>query len=74
MAVPAFVAVLRQQSLGLGGRIDRLRLQPFDPGEAVSLLAPSLGIEEVVGQRLRVALGEAERAQPGQGVFGPQAR
>jgi hypothetical protein len=40
----------------------------------VSLLAPSLGIEEVVGQRLRVALGEAERAQPGQGVFGPQAR
>jgi hypothetical protein len=72
--VPAFVALLRQQPLGTGGRIDRLGLQPFDPGEAVSLLAPSLGIEEVVGERLRLRLGEAERAEPGQGVFCPQAR
>jgi hypothetical protein len=40
----------------------------------VSLLAPSLGIEEVVGERLRLRLGEAERAEPGQGVFCPQAR
>jgi hypothetical protein len=68
-SVPALVALPRQQPLGPGGRIDLLSLQPFDPGETVSLLAPSFGIEEVVGERLRLELGEAERAQPGQGVF-----
>jgi hypothetical protein len=40
----------------------------------VSLLATSLGIEEVVGERLRLALCEAEGTQSGQGVFSPQAR
>jgi hypothetical protein len=73
-AVPALVAFRGQQLLRLGGGVDGLGLQPFDPSEAVSLLAPSLGIEEVVGERLRLPLGEAEGTQPGQGVFGPQAR
>jgi hypothetical protein len=36
------------------------------------VLTASFCIEEVVGERLRLALGEAEGAQPGQGVFGLQ--
>jgi hypothetical protein len=73
-SVPALVPLLREQSLRLGGGIDVLGLQPFDPREAVSLLAAPLRIEEVIGERLRLTLGEAEGAKPGQGVFGPQPR
>jgi hypothetical protein len=35
----------------------------------MSRLASSFGVEEVVGERLRLELGEAQRAEPGEGVF-----
>jgi hypothetical protein len=35
----------------------------------VSFLTASFGIEKVVGERLGFALGIAEGAQPGQGIF-----
>jgi hypothetical protein len=72
-SVPALVPLLREQLLRLRDRIDSLCFQPLDPGETVTSLAASLGIEEVVGERLRLALGEAEGAQPGQGVLCPQS-
>jgi hypothetical protein len=71
-SVPALVPLLGEQALRLGGGIDVLRLQPRDSRKSVSFLAASFGIEKVVGERLRVALREAEDAQPGQGVFGLQ--
>ena len=73
-SVPALVSLFREQPLRLSGRIDVLGLQPLDPGEAVPLLAPPFGVKEVVGEGLRLALGEAEGAQPGQSVVGLQPR
>lgn len=70
--VPALVPLLREQPQRLGGRIDVLRLQPRNPGEAVSGLTASFRIEKVVGERLCFAFGIAEGAEPGQGVFGLQ--
>ena len=70
--VPALVALLREQPLRRGGGIDLLGLEPLDTREAVPLLSAPLRIEEVVGERLRLRLGEAEGAKPRQGVFGPQ--
>jgi hypothetical protein len=40
------------------------RLQPVDAREPVPGLASNLGVEEVVGERLRRRLVEPERAQP----------
>ena len=60
---PALVASLRDHALGLGDRIEPIeRLEPVDARQAVAALAPAFGIEEVLGQRSRVLLGEAERA------------
>ena len=73
-SVPALVPLFRQQPLRLRDRIDVLRFEPLDPGQTVASLAASFGIEEVVGERLGLALSEAEGAQPGQGVFGLQPR
>src|SRR5262249_35518151 len=62
--VPALEARLVEHPLRPGVRIDAVeRLEPRDPGEAVTLFAAVLGVEEVVGERLRVALAEAERAE-----------
>ena len=73
-SVPALVPLLRQQPLRLRDRIDDLCFEPLDPGQTVASLAASFGIEEVVGERLRLVLGEAEGEEPGQGVFGLQPR
>ena len=71
-SIPALVPLLSEQPLRLGGRNDVLRLQPRDSRKAVAFLTAPFGIDKVVGERLGFALGIAEGAQPGQGVFGLQ--
>jgi hypothetical protein len=60
-AVPAFETFVRNESLRPCRRIDVLLFKPWDSGEAVPLLAAALCVEEVLGKRLGIALGEAER-------------
>jgi hypothetical protein len=58
---PALEARLGQNTLRPCSRIEvRQRCEPFDPGEPVPLLPPPLGIQEVVRERRRVGLREAE--------------
>ena len=55
-SVPALVAALGDLNLGPGGRIEiRQRREPVDPRQPVPGPAPPLGVEEVIGERLRVA-------------------
>jgi hypothetical protein len=61
--VPALEAGLVEHALRARVGVDAVeRLEPRDPGETVALLAAALGVEEVVGERLRIVLAEAERA------------
>src|SRR5207253_10148693 len=63
--LPALVTSLGDDALGLGAGVETLqRLEPLDPCEAVPTVAAPLGIEEVVGERSRILVGEAERAEP----------
>ena len=51
--------------LGPRRRIEALeRREPVDPRQAVPELPPPLGIEEVIGERSRIGVGESERGQP----------
>jgi hypothetical protein len=55
--------------LGPRRRIEALeRREPVDPRQPVPQLPPPLGIEEVVGERSRVGVGESERGQPAEGT------
>jgi hypothetical protein len=63
--LPALEARLVVNALGPSVRIDSLeRLQPRDPCQPVAFLAAALCVEEVLGERARVPIGEPERAQP----------
>ena len=70
-AVPALEALLGLEPLGASVDVDLTAGEPLDPRQPVAALAATLGVQEVIGQELRLALGEAELAQLGQGVFGP---
>jgi hypothetical protein len=64
MAVPLLEAGILGLQPRPGRRVEiRQRREPVDPGDAVTGLAPSVGVEEVVGERPRVGLREAERSQ-----------
>jgi mannose-6-phosphate isomerase-like protein (cupin superfamily) len=63
--LPALVTGLGGDAFGLGGRIEaRQRLEPVDPGQTVPTLAAPLGVEKVVGKRVGVLCGEAQRTDP----------
>ena len=65
VAVPALVAGLGDQPVGARVRLQVAeRLEPVDPAEPVAELAARLGVEEVLGERRRVRLGEAEGGDP----------
>ena len=63
VAVPAFEAVLAEEPLGPGARVELLLREPVDPREPVTRLPSPLGVEEMVRECSGVALGEAERQQ-----------
>ena len=64
-AVPALEAGAGEDELGPRRWIEALeRREPVDAREAVPELPPPLGVEEVVGERPRVGVGEPERGQP----------
>src|SRR5207248_1574677 len=67
--LPALVTSLGDHALGLRARVETLqRLEPLDACEAVPTLAAPLGIEEVVGERPRVLVGEADRTEPSERI------
>src|SRR5207237_8619430 len=66
-AIPVLVALLGREPLRprVGTQVGQ-RLQPLDPREAVPVLAAPLRIGEVLDERPRVGLAEAEPAPPPQ--------
>jgi hypothetical protein len=62
-AVPALVALGRDEPLGLRGGIELLLGEPIDPREPVAGLPSGLRIEEVGGERLGVTSLEPEVEQ-----------
>ncbi len=73
--MPALVSGLRDDPLRAGSRVEvGQRPEPLDPREAVTALPPPLGIDEVLGEGLRVGLREAERPDPRQNLVGVQER
>src|SRR5207249_4149598 len=72
-AVPSLVTRLRDDAFRGRRRIDvRQRRQPVDAAEAVAALPATLGVEEVVGKRLRIALREAESGETRGGLHRPR--
>jgi hypothetical protein len=68
---PALETRLRDDTFRLGFRVQAVeRLQPVDAGKTVAALAAAFGVEEMVGERPRVLVGEAERAQPTERILG----
>ena len=67
--VPALVATLGDLDLGPGGRVEiRQRREPIGSREPVTGFSPPLSVEKVVGERLCVIGGKAERPQLGGNV------
>src|SRR5204862_4608866 len=74
-AVPALVALLGDDPLRPRVRPQvGKRLEPLDSRVPVPELAAALGVVEVVEERLRVGLAEAEPAEPPQRLVRLQAR
>src|SRR5206468_12692105 len=63
VAVPVLESGERSHLLRLRARVELERLEPLDPRIAVTRFAAPLCVVEVVEERLRVALVEAERPQ-----------
>ena len=63
-ALPALVARLGDHAFGLGRRIEPFRVSSQSTRASRARASRALGVEEVVGERARVLLREAERPDP----------
>ncbi len=67
--LPTLVTGLRRDSARLSSRIEiGQRREPRDPGDAVARATAPICILEVIGERARLGLGEAERPKLLEGV------